>query len=149
MLADRDLIASLIPHSGSMCLLDGVVECDAQHIRCVSGTHLDLDNPLRTGNGLPALCGIEYAAQAMAVHGGMQCSAGGAERPRVGYLAGVRDVTCTVPRLDTLNAPLNIDAERLMGDGTNVMYTFRVSAEGATILQGRATVVLDAEKAGT
>ncbi|HKB58431.1 MAG TPA: hotdog family protein [Gallionellaceae bacterium] len=151
MLADRHRIARLIPHSGAMCLLDGVVEYDAQHIRCVSSTHLDADNPLRAANGLPALCGIEYAAQAMAVHGGMQGAAAGdgGERPRAGYLAGVRDVTCTVSRLDTLGAPLTIDAERLMGDGTNVMYTFRVSADGATILQGRATVVLDAEKART
>jgi predicted hotdog family 3-hydroxylacyl-ACP dehydratase len=151
MLADRSRIARLIPHSGSMCLLDGVIECDAQRIRCISRTHLDPSNPLRTDNGLPALCGIEYAAQAMAVHGGMQGSAAGdgAARPRAGYLAGVRDVTCTVARLDALGAPLTIDAEQLMGDGNNVMYAFRISADGATVLRGRATVVLDAEKVGT
>lgn len=149
MLADRTRIASLIPHSGSMCLLDGVIACDAQHIRCVSSTHRDPDNPLRGAGGLPALCGIEYAAQAMAVHGGMQQGAAPEQqRPRAGYLAGVRDVACAAPRLDTLGAPLTIDAERLMGDGNNVMYAFRISADGTTVLQGRATVVLDAEKAG-
>ncbi len=145
MLADRNRIASLIPHSGSMCLLDGVTDCDAQRIRCISSTHLDPGNPLRTGHGLPALCGIEYAAQAMAVHGGMTAGAG--RRPRAGYLAGVRDVQCGAARLDTLASPLTIEAERLMGDEVNVMYQFRLSAEGETILQGRATVVLDAEKA--
>lgn len=144
MLADKKRIGSLIPHSGSMCLLDGVMECDAQHICCVSSTHLDPGNPLRAANGLPALCGIEYAAQAMAVHGGMTGDGG---RPRAGYLAGLRDVTCSVARLDTLPAPLTVEAERLMGDGVNVMYQFRLSAEGVVVLQGRATVVLDAEKA--
>jgi predicted hotdog family 3-hydroxylacyl-ACP dehydratase len=146
MLADREQIARLIPHAGSMCLLDGVTECDAQRIRCVSSTHVDALNPLRTVHGLPALCGIEYAAQAMAVHGGMT-GADGAARPRAGYLAGVRDVNCAVARLDTLAAPLTIEAERLMGDAVNVMYQFRVSAADEVVLQGRATVVLDAEKA--
>src|SRR5512135_389084 len=125
MLADKARIASLIPHSGSMCLLEGVMECDAQRIRCISSSHLDPGNPLRTPNGLPALCGIEYAAQAMAVHGGMTGDGG---RPRAGYLAGLRDVICAVPRLDTLTAPLTVEAERLMGDGVNVMYQFRLSA---------------------
>lgn len=145
MLADKSRIAGLIPHAGSMCLLEGVLECDAQRIRCISSSHRDPGNPLRTTNGLPALCGIEYAAQAMAVHGGMTAGEAGA-RPRAGYLAGVRDVTCTVPRLDTLAAPLLVEAERLMGDGVNVMYQFRLSAAGEVVLQGRATVVLDAER---
>ncbi len=149
MLADRTQIARVIPHSGAMCLLDGVLACDAQGIRCISGTHLDPGNPLRTANGLHALCGIEYAAQAMAVHGGMTAAAGEAgRRPRAGYLAGVRDVQCAVPRLDTLASPLTIEAERLMGDGVNVIYQFRLSAAGETVVQGRATVVLDAERAG-
>jgi predicted hotdog family 3-hydroxylacyl-ACP dehydratase len=80
----------------------------------------------------------------MAVHGGM--TGGTQQRPRAGYLAGVRDVECAVSRLDTLNSPLTIEAERLMGDGVNVIYQFRVSAEGALVLQGRATVVLDAAR---
>lgn len=145
MLADKAQIASIIPHSGSMCLLDGVLACDAQRISCVSRTHLDQDNPLRTPNGLPALCGIEYAAQAMAVHGGMTGAAGGG-KPRAGYLVGLRDVSCFVPRLDTLGSALTVEAERLIGDETSAMYQFRLSAGGAPVLQGRATVVLDADK---
>ena len=37
-----------IPHHGRMCLLDEVIEWDAQHIRCRSGTHRCADNPLRS-----------------------------------------------------------------------------------------------------
>ena len=145
MLADKAKIAGLIPHAGNMCLLDGVLACDAQRISCVSNTHLDQGNPLRTANGLPALCGIEYAAQAMAVHGGM--TGGTGSKPRAGYLAGVRDVVFAAPRLDTLKTSLTIDAERLMGDEASAMYQFSLSAGGAVVLQGRATVVLDADKA--
>lgn len=145
MLADKARIAGIIPHSGSMCLLDGVLACDERRISCIARTHLDHANPLRTAHGLPALCGIEYAAQAMAVHGGMTGGVHG--RPRAGYLVGVRDVVCSAPRLDTLMSPLTVDAERLMGGEAGVMYQFWLSAEGRQILQGRATVVLDADKA--
>jgi predicted hotdog family 3-hydroxylacyl-ACP dehydratase len=54
-------IADLIPHSGTMCLLDGVVRWDAKRILCMSRSHHAPDNPMRAAGKLPALCGIEYA----------------------------------------------------------------------------------------
>ena len=47
-------------------------------------------------------------------------------------------------RLDDLGAELVIDAERLMGDEARVIYGFSISASGATVLEGRAAVVLEA-----
>lgn len=145
MLGDKSLIASVIPHAGSMCLLDGVLECDAQRIRCISGSHRNADNPMRSGDELSALCGIEYAAQAMAVHGvlGGQLD----KKPRAGYLASLRDVTCNAMRLDTLADDLIIDAEKLMGDEARVIYQFSIHAGQNEIISGRATVVLDTDKA--
>jgi|ERR1019366_780935 predicted hotdog family 3-hydroxylacyl-ACP dehydratase len=144
MLADKAAIAKVIPHAGSMCLLDGVLECDAERIRCISSTHRNTDNPMRSGNELSALCGIEYAAQTMAVHGvlGGQID----KKPRAGYLASLRDVTCKTMRLDTLQDDLIIDAEKLMGDAARVMYQFTLHAGQHEIMSGRATVVLDAGK---
>jgi predicted hotdog family 3-hydroxylacyl-ACP dehydratase len=142
MLADKAAIAEIIPHAGSMCLLDGVLACDAHRIRCVSRSHRDADNPMRMKEGLPALCGIEYAAQAMAVHGGMTGNAG--SKPRAGYLVGVRDVTCHALWLDKLEQDLVIEGEKLMGDDTRVMYRFSLSAGGTEVMQGTATAVLDA-----
>lgn len=146
MLADKAAIASVIPHAGSMCLLDGVLECDAQRIRCISSTHRDANNPLRSGDALLALCGIEYAAQAMAVHGAWDAKSD--RKPRAGYLAALRDVSCHVMRLDDLGDDLIIDAERTMGDEARVIYRFDIHAGTAGIMSGRATVVLDADKAG-
>src|SRR5205814_1511307 len=40
-------IRSLIPHSGSMCLLERVLEWDDRSIVCASNTHRDPINPLR------------------------------------------------------------------------------------------------------
>jgi len=135
-------IAGLIPHAGAMCLLDEVVSWDAAHIRALSRTHHDERNPLRSGGQLPALCGIEYAAQAMALHGGLAGAV--AARPRAGYLVSVRDVVCRERRLDDLEGDLIVDAEHLVGDAERVMYRFSVRVGEAEVLSGRATVVLDA-----
>ncbi len=133
----------MIPHAGAMCLLDGVSRWDAANIRCVSRTHAHTGNPLRADGKLAALCGIEYAAQAMAVHGGL---AGGVkERPQAGFLVSLRDVCCLVPRIDDLPGELVVDAEKLMGDELRVIYRFTLRVGEIEVLSGRATVVLDAK----
>ncbi|MEO7728912.1 MAG: hydroxymyristoyl-ACP dehydratase [Burkholderiales bacterium] len=142
MALTRSDIAALIPHAGAMCLLDGVVRWDATHISCIARSHRDVDNPLRAGGRLDALCGIEYAAQAMAVHGGLAGSVGA--RPKAGYLVSLRDVICRESRLDNLHGDLVVDAERLMGDEGRVIYQFALRVGAAAIMSGRATVVLDA-----
>ena len=69
MKLDRDAIARLVPHHGAMCLLEEVLGCDEDAIACRATSHRDPANPLRTAAGLPAIMGVEYAAQAVAVHG--------------------------------------------------------------------------------
>jgi predicted hotdog family 3-hydroxylacyl-ACP dehydratase len=135
-------IAGLIPHAGAMCLLDKVLHWDATHISCVSRTHRDAANPLQADGQLAALCGVEYAAQAMALHGGLSGMIG--SRPRAGYLVGLREVVCRHSRLDTFEGDLTIDAVKLMGDGGHVIYQFVLRVDATDILSGRATVVLDA-----
>lgn len=143
----RDWIASRIPHSGSMCLLDAVIAWDAQRIQCTATSHRAVDNPLRSKGRLASVCGIEYAAQAMAAHGALVGAQG--ERPRVGMLTSVRGVTTYVDRLDTLGDTLDIAAERIGGDDKTVLYRFAVRAAGALILDGRAAVMLDASHVAT
>ena len=142
MVVTKADIAKLIPHAGSMCLLDGVLRWDATHICAFSRTHRDTANPLRADGQLSAMCGIEYAAQTMAVHGGLSGLPGG--QPRAGYLVSLRNVVCRRSRLDTLDDDLLVEAERLMGDVNRVIYQFTLHAGAAAILSGRATVVLDA-----
>ncbi|WP_407935819.1 3-hydroxylacyl-ACP dehydratase [Cupriavidus necator] len=127
-----------------MCLLDGVLGWDESAIRCVSGTHARADNPLRAQGRLAALCGIEYAAQAMAVHGALLAQGSQTQRPRSGYLASVRKLELQVARLDDIDAPLEIDAQRISGEGASVLYAFTISAAGRPLLSGRAAVILDA-----
>jgi predicted hotdog family 3-hydroxylacyl-ACP dehydratase len=143
MLMTRAQLAGLIPHAGAMCLLDGVLAWDAAQVQCVACTHHDEANPLRRQDGLHAITAVEYAAQAMAVHGALLHAAG--ERPRAGYLAALRDVVCRVARLDTLDHELIITAERLMGDARNVIYRFAVGSATVPLVTGRATVILEVD----
>lgn len=141
-------IARRIPHQGSMCLLERVSAWDTQQIRCEASSHLASDNPLRAHGRLGAACGIEYAAQAMAVHGALLAESGAGAAslgPTLGYLASVRGVTLHVDRLDDLSDALSIHAERLSGDSTTILYSFTVHAGRRLLLGGRAAVILDAQ----
>src|SRR5882762_5208513 len=113
MRLNRAWIESRIPHHGRMCLLDEVIAWSEARVSCRSSTHRESDNPLRAHGRLGIACGIEYAAQAMAVHGALvasSCADRGATwaetpvaasaapgppaagRPGAGFLAAVRDV---------------------------------------------------------
>ncbi len=139
---DRHAIAARIPHQGTMSLLDAVVEWDATGIRCTAVSHRQADNPLCHAGRLGVAAGIEYAAQAMAVHGGLLAADNAP--PRQGYLASVRQVQFHVAYLDELPADLQISAERLSGDATQVLYRFALSSGDTPVLDGRAAVILDA-----
>lgn len=145
----HDDIARRIPHQGSMCLLDRVTAWDTSQISCEASSHRASSNPLRAHGRLGASCGIEYAAQAMAVHGALiaevQANAGEASHaPQIGYLASVRGVTLHAERLDDLSGVLTIHAERMSGDASTILYGFTVHAGLVLLLSGRAVVVLDA-----
>lgn len=142
-------IARRIPHQGAMCLLDTVTAWDDTHIECQASSHQAADNPLRAQGRLGAACGVEYAAQAMAVHGALVAESTAASLdvgfvPRAGYLASIRSVTLHVDRLDNIAAPLLVSAERITGDNNTVLYSFAVKAGDTALLGGRAVVVLDA-----
>lgn len=140
MLMDRDQIARMIPHKGTMCLLDAVLHWDAETITCVTQRYRDADNPLRRADGtLGTACGIEIAAQAMAVHG--RLTAGVSGQPKNGFLASLRDVRLRTTYLDGLAGTLMVNAKLLMGDHTGASYGFMLEHEGVEILIGRATVL--------
>ncbi|HUN39907.1 MAG TPA: hypothetical protein VMU81_06430 [Acetobacteraceae bacterium] len=67
----REQILGLIPHQGTMCLLDRVLGWSAAEISCIAISHLAPDNPLRRDGQLGAICGIEYGLQAAALHGAL------------------------------------------------------------------------------
>jgi predicted hotdog family 3-hydroxylacyl-ACP dehydratase len=143
---DRQWIESHIPHQGCMCLLDEVLNWNPTRVQCRSSTHRDITNPLRAHDRLAAVCGIEYAAQAMAVHGALIASritASPRSTPVAGYLASVRNVTLYATRLDDIEADLVATAELVTGDTRTVLYDFSVSGNERVLLAGRATIVFN------
>ncbi len=153
MRLDRAWIGLHIPHRGTMCLLDEVLDWDAEHIRCRTLTHLDPDHPLLAHGRLGAACGIEYAAQAMAVHAALIAGAAepvsderGWNGAASGFLASVRAARFHALRLDDVPGDLICRAVRVAGDGSTALYEFEVRSETVCLLNGRATVVLDANE---
>ena len=134
-------IRTLIPHSGSMCLLDSVTEWDDRSIACTSNTHRDPANPLGRDGQLSAVHAFEYAAQAAAAHGGLRARSVGLTAPP-GYLAALRDARLHVMRLDDLASPLQICAHRLFGEMANTVYECQVSVGDVLLAEGRITIML-------
>ena len=129
-----------------MCLLDEVLAWDPDRISCRTASHRDAGNPLRAHGRLGIACGVEYAAQAMAVHGALLAvlSDPDGRAPDAGYLAGVRGVKPHVGSLDDVPGDLICDAVRVAGDSDAALYEFALSSDGRPLLTGRAAVILDA-----
>lgn len=132
-------IASLVPHAGSMCLLDRVVDWDEDSVRVATRTHRDPRNPLARGGRLHAIHLCEYGAQAMAVHGGLVAHSRGA-RAQAGLLVLLRDVELRCDFVETLDGELEVEARRVHATSTSWQYDFRVVYAGGTLIQGRAVV---------
>ncbi len=143
-LTDID-IASLIPHAGSMCLLASIEKYDALHIVCRAHSHRDAHNPLRHAEQLSVQAGIEYAAQAIAAHGGLLARQRDAQAsPRQGMIAVLTDVRWHVERLDTVADDLIISAERLAELPQGLHYRFALHSAHQTLLEGEMMIALQA-----
>jgi predicted hotdog family 3-hydroxylacyl-ACP dehydratase len=136
-------IAALVPQQGAMCLLDEILSFDARSVVCRTASHRSPANPLRRDGRLPAIAGIEYGAQAMAVHGALNLGSPAANAVQRGLLAGVRAVRCGARYLDEETGPLTVRAERLIAEGGRLLYSFVVEGAGAELVSGRIAVVLE------
>ena len=136
-------IASLIPHAGSMCLLDAVDTYDQQRIVCSASSHRDTHNPLRHADQLSVQAGIEYAAQAVAAHGSLLMRQQNPQAaPRGGMIAVLTDVRWQVERLDTVSDDLTISAERLAELPQGLQYRFALHTEQQELLSGEMIIAL-------
>lgn len=128
-------LRGLVPHAGSMCLLDRVVAHSEHDIDCTAGSHRSSDHPLRRDGQLSALHLVEYAAQAMAAHGAL--ISGGVQR---GMLATLRGVHLHVDRIDDIETDLQVHAVRQLAQANGSLYDFRVHAGGQLLCEGRIAI---------
>lgn len=134
-------LCELLPHGETMCLLDAVEWWDLSGIVCVATSHRDPNNPLRRNDRLHSICGLEYAAQAMAVHVGLTSPPQNISSA-IGYLGGVRELQIGTSRLDTYPGPLSIYGDLLLSQGYNFMYCFKIVFDGKPLLSGRASIFI-------
>ena len=137
---EHDELCSLIPHSFDMCLLDRVEYWDQDKIVCFSNSHILSSNPLRREEHLSSVHLLEYAAQSMAVHGGLHDREQGIQMTE-GYLAALRDVKINLCDIDELQAELKVESNKILSQGGNMIYAFTVSTPEIELASGRATVV--------
>jgi predicted hotdog family 3-hydroxylacyl-ACP dehydratase len=140
---------SLIPHTGTMCLLDRVETFDDKRIVCRATSHRRLDNPLRHHDQLSVQAGIEYAAQAVAAHGSLLARQNGGDPspPCGGMIAVLTNVSWQVDRLDNIAADLTVAAEKLadLPQGLNYRFTLSancVSVDQRPLLEGELIIAL-------
>ena len=134
----KEELSRLIPHAGNMCLLDMVEYWDTEKIVCSSLSYNNADNPLRNRGRLHSVCAVEYAAQAMAVHGGLYA----VDTASGGFLASIRDLNILNPYMDQSSEPLRVEAEKIMSNESTLLYRFSVYIGGVELVNGRATVIL-------
>ncbi|SFN67567.1 phosphotransferase [Dokdonella immobilis] len=138
---DKSDWGHLIPHQGTMCLLDAVVAWTPEAIHARTDSHRRADNPLRSDGILRAVHLCEYGAQSMAVHGALVARAAGLGAAP-GFLVSLRGVSLALARIDDLDGPLDVHGERLLGSEASWQYAFRIEHAGREIAAGRAAVML-------
>jgi predicted hotdog family 3-hydroxylacyl-ACP dehydratase len=137
----REKFGGLIPHSGNMCLIDQVLEWDARSIHCRTRSHLDAAHPLRRDGRLDAVHLVEYGAQAMAIHGGLEArSRNSSVAP--GMLASIRDLRLEVGRIDDLGEALEVRAQQVLINASGLLYEFSARCGPRILGGGRLTVML-------
>lgn len=123
----EDLYAQL-PHAGAMCLLDRIEHWDDSALVATTRRHRDVAHPLRQQGRLHALAGLEYAAQACALHGvllGRLDSAQTAGGNTV--VATVQLLECASGDLDRAGVELRAEVRCVLRQSHSAIYESRVS----------------------
>jgi predicted hotdog family 3-hydroxylacyl-ACP dehydratase len=122
-------VSELIPHSGSMVLLDRIIDCDEQGLTAelaVRGDGLLCDGPT-----VPAWAGIEYMAQTIAAYVGVKSKQAN-EPIRLGFLLGTRFYNSNVAAFE-VGATLTVRVEKIMQDDGLGVFECRILGEGVDI----------------
>ncbi len=134
-------LSKFLPHGKEMCLLSSVEYWDASSITCLTSTHRNQDNPLRRQGILGIISGLEYAAQAMAVHVGLTTDIS-EQNASLGYLGAVRNLQISSRTFQQFFEDLTIEACLLLEQRMSFMYSFSMKANQIILLQGRASIFI-------
>ena len=134
---NKSQFAHLIPHAGSMILIDSVDCWTAKQIVCRTRSHQNPANPLRLNGQLSAMHLIEYGAQTTAIHGGLLTG-----KAAPGFLAAARGAHFYVDTLDDIADEIIITASAELKIQNGAVYALTINdADHKLLFDARATVV--------
>lgn len=128
----RKKIETLVPQTGTMCLLEIVESWDAINIVCQSSDSLS-NNPLLRDGKLPSTAAIEYAAQATALHGALL---DGGLNSKPGVLAKLTEISLQTEYISVDNMPLRVSVEQLSRTSGGCKYKFVVNGSQHAVASG-------------
>ncbi|MEE4331784.1 MAG: hypothetical protein V2J10_13025 [Wenzhouxiangella sp.] len=131
-------IENLVPHAGRMVLLADILACTEESIACRAVIDPKDHHPLAVDGVVPASALVEYAGQAMAVHGGLRAEPGAPPRP--GRLVALRQLDLAI---DAIATPLEVTvrAQCLGGDESGQIYRFQIHHGERELASGQATIM--------
>ena len=139
LLSDKSKIAALIPHGYDMCLIDRVLECSKDGIKCETTSHLKQDHPLLHHGRLHSVILIEYASQVAAIHATLNDKQ--FSRNKAAYVGSVKNFKLECQILSDINQTLLIEALCIFSNPQGAIYTFEVTS-AKIIAQGQINLVL-------
>jgi predicted hotdog family 3-hydroxylacyl-ACP dehydratase len=129
-------VADVIPHSPPMILLDRIVAYSHEGVTCAVEIHAG--SPFIEHGNVPAVVGLEYMAQSVAVYAGMTARLEGRAK-RIGLLLGCRDLRLTTDAF-SVGQTLKVDAIRTFGESDLGSFNCKVTRAGELLLTGTLNV---------
>lgn len=135
-------IETVIPHRGTLLLLDRVLEHDDDGVAVA--VRIAADGPFHVDGGVPAYIGVEYMAQAVACWAGCQARARG-EPPPLGFLLGTRRYASEVAVFAS-GTTLRVEARReIIGDNGLGVFACRILDGERPLAQANVSVYQPAD----
>lgn len=145
-------LTELVPHRPPMLLLDRLLAWDDEKVRCevridaASPFFERATSPVTTSApssaaeaGLvPAVVGIEYMAQTVAVFAGLRARASGAA-PRIGFLLGCRELLLFAEGFSAGDV-LVVEARHVWGESEVGSFACQVTRQDDVLVSGTLTV---------
>ncbi len=132
-------VTELLPHRGRSVIIDEVL-VNSENSICVS-TLITRKHPFFVNDyGVPAWTGIEYMAQAIAAHAGLE-NRHSRKSPHIGMLLGVRNYR-TERRYFQEGMRLEISASRDFGDARGIAAcTCTIQSDGKVLAQAKLIII--------
>lgn len=130
-------IERVVPHRGTLLLVDRVLDWDAESIRVE--LRVPEESIFHDTEGVPGWVGLEYMAQAIAAWAGCKARAGGGE-PTIGFLLGTRRYESAHTHFRS-GSLLQVEARcELLGDNGLGMFACRIVEGGETLATANVSV---------